>query len=73
MVHIFLSTVGFFLLILLLTEDFWRLLKNLRQRLTVRPGMKCLAYPLAAVLLLAGAGCILLFLWSVVSLRFSYD
>ncbi|MDD2903798.1 MAG: hypothetical protein PHU44_15335 [Syntrophales bacterium] len=73
MVHILLFTLGFFLLILLFTEDFWVFLRHLRQWLTVRPGRKFLAYPLAAAVLLAAAGCILFFLWSVVTTQFSYD
>jgi hypothetical protein len=73
MVNILLFTVGFLLLILLFTEEFWGLLKYLWRRLTVKPWMKYLAYPLAAALLLAAAGCIGFFLWSVVSTKFSYD
>jgi hypothetical protein len=73
MVNILLFTVGFLLLILLFTEEFWGFLKYLWRRLTVRPWMKYLAYPLAAALLLAAAGCIGFFLWSVVSTTFSYD
>lgn len=73
MVDIFLFTVGFLLLILMFTEGFWGFLKYLWRRLTVRPWMKYLAYPLAAALLLAAAGCIGFFLWSLVSIRFSYD
>jgi len=72
-VNILLLTAGFLLLLLLFTEEFWSFLKYLRERLTVRPGMKYLAYPLAAVLLLAAAGCIVFFLCSLVSTRFSYD
>lgn len=73
MLNILLSTVGFLLLILLFTEEFWGFLKYLWRRLTVRPWMKYLAYPLAAALLLAAAGCIVFFLWSLVSTKFSYD
>jgi hypothetical protein len=72
-VNILLFTIGFLLLLLLFTEEFWSFQKYLWQRLTVRPWMKYPAYPLAAVLLLAAAGCIIFFLWSVVSTRFSYD
>lgn len=73
MVNILLFTIGFLLLLLLFTKEFWSFLKYLWLRLTVRPWMQYLAYPLAAVLLLAAAGCIVFFLWSVVSTRFSYD
>jgi len=73
MVNILLFTIGFLLLLLLFTEEFWSFLKYLWLRLAVRPWMQYLAYPLAAVLLLAAAGCIVFFLWSVVSTRFSYD
>ncbi|MFZ5453486.1 MAG: hypothetical protein ACOZF2_16630 [Thermodesulfobacteriota bacterium] len=48
-------------------------MRKIRQRLTTRPGLKLLAYPLAGALLLAAAGCILFFLWSVVTTKFSYD
>lgn len=73
MVNILLFTVGFLLLLLLFTEDFWSFLKNLWRRLGVRPWMKYLAYPLAVALILAAAGCIGFFLWSVLSIKFSYD
>ena len=73
MKNILLFSLGFFLLIFLFTEEFWGLLRHFRQWLTNRPGMKFLAYPLASVLLLAAAGCILFFLWSVVATKFSYD
>ena len=73
MVNFLLFTLGFFLLILLFTEEFWNFLRKIQRRLTVRPGLKFLAYPLAAVLLLAAAGCIVFFLWSVVATKFSYD
>ena len=73
MTNIFLFILGFFLLLFLFTEDFWRFLRKVRQRLTARPGLKFLAYPLTAALLLAAAGCILFFLWSVVTTKFSYD
>jgi hypothetical protein len=73
MVNILLFTVGFLLLLLLFTEEFWSFLKYLWRRLTVRPWMKYLAYPLAAFLLLAAAGCIVFFLWSVLGINFSYE
>jgi hypothetical protein len=73
MVNILLFTAGFLLLILLFTEEFRGFLKYLWRRLTVKPWMRYLAYPLAAALLLAAAGCIGFFLWSVVSTKFSYD
>ena len=73
MVNILLFTVGFLLLLLLFTEDFWSFLKNLWRRLGVRPWMKYLAFTLAVALILAAAGCIGFFLWSVLSTKFSYD
>ena len=73
MVKILLFTVGCLLLILLFTEDFWSFLKYLWRRLAVSPWTRYLAYPLAAVLILAAAGCIGFFLWSVLSIKFSYD
>jgi len=73
MVKMLLFIVGFLLLVLLFTEEFWGVLKYLWRRLTVRAWMKFLAYPLAAALLLAAAGCIGFFLWSLVSTKFSYD
>jgi hypothetical protein len=73
MVNILLSAVGFLLIILLLTEEFRDFLKHLWRRLTVRPWMKYLAYPLAAALLLAATGFIIFALWSLVSTKFSYD
>ena len=73
MVNIFISAVGFLLIILLCTEEFRDFLKDLWRRFTVRPGMKFLAYPLAAALALAAAGLIAFSLWSFISTTFSYD
>jgi len=73
MVKILLSAAGLLLVILLLTEEFRDFLKSLWRRSTVRPGMKYLAYPLAAVLFLGAVGLIAFSLWSLFSSTFSYD
>ncbi len=73
MVKILLSAVGFLLIILLCAEEFRNFLRQIWQRLTVRPWMKYLAYPLAAVLALTAAGLILFALWAFLSTTFSYD
>jgi ABC-type uncharacterized transport system permease subunit len=71
--NILFAAVGFLLIILLLTEEFRDLLKNLWRRFTVRPWMKYLAYPLAAALFLVAVGLIVFALWSLFSTKFSYD
>jgi small-conductance mechanosensitive channel len=73
MLNILFAAVGFLLIILLLTEEFRDFLKYLWRQLTVRPGMKYLAYPLAAALFLVAAGFIVFSLWSLFSTKFSYD
>jgi ABC-type uncharacterized transport system permease subunit len=71
--NILFAAVGFLLIILLLTEEFRDLLKNLWRRFTVRPWMKYLAYSLAAALFLVAVGLIVFALWSLFSTKFSYD
>jgi hypothetical protein len=71
--NILFAAVGFLLIILLLTEEFRNFLKNLWRQFTVRPWMKCLAYPLAVALFLVAVGFIFFSLWSLFSTRFSYD
>ncbi len=73
MVNIFLTALGFLLILLLVTEEFREALKNLWMHLMSRPWGKYLAYPLALVLGLVTTGLILYSLWSFVSTTFSYD
>jgi hypothetical protein len=71
--NLFCAAVGFLLIILLLTQEFRDLLKNLWRKSTVRPGMKYLAYPIAAALFVIAVGFIVFSLWCLLSTRFSYD
>jgi hypothetical protein len=65
---------GMLLLILLATEEFSRAFSWARAALWRHPGLKPLAYPLAILLGLAGAGIIINACISLVlSLTFSYD
>lgn len=73
MLNILISTLGFVLLLLLLTEEFRDSLKKLWTQLTSKPRGKYLAYPLAVALVLAAAGLMAFSLWSFVSTTFSYD
>ena len=73
MLNILFATVGFLLIILFLTKEFWDFLKYLWQRITVRPWMKYLAYPLAAALFLVALGFMAFSLWTLFSTKFSYD
>lgn len=73
MIDLFLSLLGFLLILLLCTEEFREGLKKLWQRYASPAGAKYLAYPLALILVLAAAGLILFSLWSFVSTTFSYD
>ena len=69
-----LSYAGFFLILLLFSEDFRRLCQWLKGKLEERPALKILAYPLAVGFLLIAAGLIgasLLRLFF--GLSFSYD
>jgi small-conductance mechanosensitive channel len=73
MLNILFAAVGFLLIILLLAEEFRDFLKYLWRQLTVRPGMKYLAYPLAAAFFLVAAAFIVFSLWTLFSTKFSYD
>ena len=73
MMDLFITLLGFFLILLLLTEEFREFLKKLWHRQTSQPGGKYLAYPLALVLGVAAAGLIVFSLWSFMSTTFSYD
>ena len=73
MLNLALSALGFFLILLLLTEEFRDTLRQVWRWLTSRPRGKYLAYPLALVLGLAAAGLIGFSLWFFVSTTFSYD
>ncbi|MEW6386781.1 MAG: hypothetical protein AB1491_04610 [Thermodesulfobacteriota bacterium] len=73
-VDLFLTYAGFFLILILFSEDFRRLCQWLKGRLEERPALKILAYPLAAGLLLIAAGLIATSLLRLFfGLRFSYD
>ena len=73
MLNLALFALGFFLILLLLTEEFRDTLRQVWRWLTLRPRGKYLAYPLALVLGLAAAGLIGFSLWFFVSTTFSYD
>ena len=74
MLDLILSYAGFFLILLLFSEDFRRLCQRLKGKLEERPALKILAYPLAAGFLLIAAGLIGTSLLRLVfGLRFSYD
>ncbi len=73
MMDLFISLLGFLLILLLCTEEFREVLRKLWQRQTSQPGGKYLAYPLAVTLGLAAAGLILFSLWTFMTTTFSYD
>jgi hypothetical protein len=67
-------SAGLFLFILLATEESSRALAWVRDTLARRPGLKLLAYPLAALMGLAAAALIInAFVNLALSLTFSYD
>ena len=73
MMDLFITLLGFLLILLLCTEEFRGGLKKLWQKHTSQPGGKYLAYPLALVLGVAAAGLIVFSLWTFMTTTFSYD
>ncbi len=73
LIDLFISLLGFLLILLLCTEEFQGGLRKLWQGQTSQPGGKYLDYPLALVLGVAAAGLIVFSLWSFMSTTFSYD
>lgn len=65
--------VGFLLIVILFTEEFRQILKWARGALRQYPHLKCIAYPLAALLAVLAALLIAHSLLTLFGLKYAYD